>query len=220
VDCSKIRELVDDYVFGLLEATQERDFKTHVESCEACASLLAEAQSRKKTLSAWTAPPVEGAAERLLARIRSEKLTVRDRSGPLVVRILAAAAVILAAVVLPMLFMTQQPEVLGYQPSMTSVTSKFQKHVAQEFNIPPDGAGSACIVVRLVSADSKIPLRASASLNDGQPIEMTGTRDQNEQVVILTQQHGLKDGPNLLNMENMGSAQVEFELTLVVGASH
>lgn len=219
MDCSRIRELVDDYVFGLLEDTQERDFRAHIEHCEACASAVAEAQSRRDALSAWTAPPVQGAADRLLARIRSEKLTVRGRSGPLVVRILAAAAVILAAVVLPMLFMTQRPEVLGYQPRMTSVTSKFENHVLQEFDIPAEAAGKACIVVRLGSTDSNEPLRASVSLNNGQAIEMTGARNQNEQTVILTLQHGLKEGRNLLKMENLGRAQLEFEVTIVVGVS-
>jgi len=217
VDCSEIRELADDYVYGLLKPNQESDFQTHVDSCEACASFLAEARSRREALSSWTVPDTDGAADRLLARIRSNKIALPGRTGSLLVRVLAAAAVILAAVVLPMLFMVKQPEVLGYEPQMKSVISKFDRYVAQELFVPAVAVEESCIIVRLVSTSPKEALRATVKLNSGQPIEMAGDRVQNEQTVILTRDNGLIEGRNLLRMRNLGQAQIEFEVTLVTG---
>ena len=219
MDCNQIRELAEDYVYGLLEPIQERDFQTHVNSCEACASILEEARSRREVFASWTAPETSGAADRLLARIRSGKTAIPRRTGSLLVRALAAAAVILAAVVLPMLFMVKQPEVLGYEPQMKSVVSKFDRLVVQELFVPAAAVKKSCIIVRLVSTSTKEVLRATVKLNSGQSIEMAGDTTQNEQTVILTRDNGLTEGRNLLKMRNLGQAQIEFEVTLVTGDS-
>jgi hypothetical protein len=218
VDCNKIREFADDYVFGLLEPAQERNFQAHIDSCEACAAVIAEARSRREAFSTWNAPGANGAADRLLIRIRSGKAALPPgKTGLLLVRVLAAAAVILAAVVLPMLFMARQPEVLGYEPQMTSVVSKFNRHVIQELIVPTAVVKNSCIVVRLCSTNTEEALKTIVRLNNSQAIEVVGDSIHNEQTVILTHEHGLREGRNLLKMRNLGQTQVEFEVTLVAG---
>ncbi len=216
MDCSQIRELADDYVFGLLEATQEREIQAHIDSCDTCARIIAEARSRRETLDTWDVPSADGAADRLLALVTSGKAVVPVNYGPLVIRLLSAAAVILAAVVLPMLFMVKRPEVLGYEPQMTSIEGQFSRQVVQELNIPAPAAGNSCIVVRIASMTPDLPLRALVKLNESRGIEMAA---QNEQTVILTNQHGLAKGRNLLKIQNLGQAQLEFEVTLVTGSA-
>lgn len=217
MDCNQIREAAEDYVFGLLEPRQEQEFRLHVDSCEACAKALADAMSRREAFSAWQVRPAQGAGDRLLERIRSGKTTLAPSYGPVLVRILASAAVILAAIVLPMLFMTMRPAVLGYQPQMTSIQGKFHRLVTQELGIPSDIARTSCIVVRLESTSTQMPLRALVRLNDGQKIEMTGGATPGEQTVILASEHGLKEGRNVLVIENQALSELEFEVTLVAG---
>jgi hypothetical protein len=219
VDCNQIREAAEDYVFGLLEPAREQEFRLHVDSCEACAKALADAVSRREAFSAWEVRPAQGEADRLLARIRSGKTALAPSYGPVLVRILASAAVVLAAVVLPMLFLTMRPAVLAYQPQMTSVEGRFQRQVTQELDIPADVAPNSCIVVRLKSMGADVPLRALVQLNQGQRIWMTGGAVPGEQTIILTPQHGLKEGRNILRIENQALSQLEFEVTLVTGNS-
>jgi hypothetical protein len=219
VDCSQIRELADDCVFGLLEDSQKREIQAHIDSCDACARIIAEARSRREALSAWDVPPADGAADRLLARIRSGRAALPGKYGPLVVRVLAAAAVILAAVVLPMLFMTRQPEVLGYEPQITGFESSFRRQVVQDITIPSARADNSCVVVQLRPAVPQAPLGVLVKLNEGQDIHIAAAGSEGRQTIVLTRQHGLKEGLNLLTMRNLVPGRVEFEVTLVMGSA-
>lgn len=214
MDCKEVCNLAGDYVFGLLEPDVELHVTSHLGSCEACAQVIEHARSQRRLFSAWEVTGTRGAADRLLGRIRSGKVKARARYEHLFVRIMAAAAAILAAVVLPMIFMVQRPAVLPGEAQVTTVKGVFDSTRSEEFDVPA-GHPDAWIVVRLRSADGKSALQASIRLNEGDAGPITSSASKSEEVFLLSREHGLREGRNKLLIENLGQGSLEFEVTLV-----
>jgi hypothetical protein len=217
MDCREVFSLADDYVFGLLEPDTGRELLAHTSSCEACADAVEEARSRRDLFSAWEIKDQPaGAADRLLARIRTRKLK-RRAPGRLIVRILSAAAVILAAVVLPRLFLIESPRVMSYVPVFTGWEGVFNESVRQEIEVPEERSANPCLIVSLKSVDSEAPVWVAIRLNEGEEGFILSAAAGSEEVFVLTREHGLKPGSNLLTINNLDLMPLEFEVTLVTG---
>ena len=217
MNCSEVGNMADDYVFGLLEPPMQEKLTAHVDSCRACAKAIEEARSRRRIFSAWSEKPRAGAADRLLARTRSGNLGGQPAYGRQLVRIMAAAAVILAAVILPRLFILDVPSVGGYEPQITCVEGTLRDSARREFVVPGDYAKNAYLVVRLKSADSVSLVEAAIRLNDSDKGRILTGAAASEEMYVLTREQGLKEGRNSVTIENLGTGSLEFEVTLVTG---
>lgn len=216
MNCQEACKLADDCVFGLLEPETEKAVLSHAKECETCAGALQEAKSRRELLDSWKAQTNEGSSDRLMARIGHENLRVRASYGHRLVRIMAAAAVILAAVVLPRLLL-EESTVLPFETRMTSVEGSFRESVRQEFNVPRGEGKHSYIVVRLRSVDKESPVRAGIYVNDFLDDPVLSSASQIEEVYILGMEHGIRTGKNLLFIRNLGSVPLEFEVSLITG---
>jgi len=216
MDCSEVRKIADDYVFGLLESDMERELTAHIDSCQSCNKIVNEARTRRKILSAWEVRGSgPGAGDRLLARVNAGKIRKESVYGARLVRILTAAAVILAAVVLPRLFLFEYPRVLSHTPAFTSMEGDFRSSVRQELTVPREYIENACLVILLKSIDEKSPVKAAIRLNDDSGNIVLSAAIVPEEIFVLTQKQGLKAGVNSLAIDNLGTIKLEFEVTLV-----
>ena len=216
MDCSEVRKIADDYVFGLLDSDVEQELTSHINSCHSCARIVNEARARRGLFSAWEIPDREtGVSDRLLARIRAGKVRKEPVLGARLVRILATAAVILAAVILPRLFLFEYPRVLSHAPEFTAVEGDFLSSVRQELIVPGEHLENACLVIRLKSSNEKSPVKAAIRLNGAEGDTVLSAAAEPEELFVLTHRQGLKAGVNSLAIDNLGMIKLEFEITLV-----
>jgi len=218
LDCSEIRNLTEDYVFGLLDQAGETQVTVHIKSCTDCAREVEQARSRKAAYAAWEVPPLpEGATDRLMSRLHAGGLKRQVTYRPLLLSALTVAAVIVAAVALPMLFLAERPLVMSFQPETVSYKGFFKETLSQELAVPYDQYANAYVLVKLSSAGRESPVVAWVSLN-GEILKYFDTAYETGCSCILTRTDGLTGGCNLVTIENRGEAPLEFEITLVTGS--
>jgi len=219
VKCNDSDTYAHEYVFELLEEEDRKQYSKHIESCETCRERTKQAFDDREMLASWNITVPSGAAERSISRIYSKEIRQKSALNSLVVRIMAAAAVILAAIVLPRLFLMEKQAVLAYEAHSTTVEGVFNDFVKQELHVPVNCTKTAYVIVRVKSLDGKAPVKAAMRLNESESSILLTTAAEPEEEYILTNENGLKEGINLLTIENHGSIPLEFEVILMVGSS-
>ena len=216
MDCREVLSLADDHVFGLLDSDIEGQVALHVESCADCALAVEKARRRRELLNAWRVDTPEGAAWRVLGRIRA--LSRRART-PLFIKVSAIAAVVLAAVALPLVYLSEQPAVMSFQPIILSRSGILHRTVTRELYIAPGQLQNAYVLIRLRAMGAEARISAWYSLNHGGFQQLRDAGVGNCFTTVLTEKDGLTAGFNVLTIENSQSAPVEFEIILVTGST-
>lgn len=72
--CKELVELVNDYLFGALSASDRARFELHVTTCDACAAFIAQMQTTVAVTGRLSEDSLDGATRReLLAMFRDWK---------------------------------------------------------------------------------------------------------------------------------------------------
>lgn len=98
LDCASVRDDIDAYAIGALDADEARAVASHIAECDACAALLAEATEDATTAMALAAPLVPSSPV-LKARVMASAAVLADIRGPRRSRWWPAAAAVLVAAV-------------------------------------------------------------------------------------------------------------------------
>ncbi|MFW5798528.1 MAG: MG2 domain-containing protein, partial [Planctomycetota bacterium] len=82
MNCRHVQDMLDDYVFDLLDDDERTELETHLEACDECRSACRQARARRHQLELWEEDPAPGdLAETTLAALDLGQHARPDRPG-------------------------------------------------------------------------------------------------------------------------------------------